>query len=141
MFLVGWHEYVVGEVLATLAEGDWQRLSAGPGNKGERWYNWQCLVLAEATDADKGYYLLSRLRLRAAAAVASLSRVGPPACDVPTLIRIAGSCWRIESAFEMARQEVGLDENEVRNAQSWDHHMILTLLSVGWAASLLPPDS
>ena len=36
-FLVGWHEYVVGEVYAALAEEDWQRLSAGPGSKGERW--------------------------------------------------------------------------------------------------------
>ncbi len=59
-FLVGRYEYVVGEVLADLAEGDWQRLSAGPGSKGERWYDWQCLVLAEAADADKGYHLLFR---------------------------------------------------------------------------------
>ena len=43
--------------------GDWQRLSAGPGSKGERWYDWQCLVLAEAADADKGYYLLFRRAL------------------------------------------------------------------------------
>ena len=59
-FLVGWHEYVVGEVYAALAEGDWQRLSTGPGSKGERWYGWQCLVLAEGADADKGYHLLFR---------------------------------------------------------------------------------
>ena len=59
-FLVGWYEYVVGEVYADLAEGDWQRLSAGPGSKGERGYDWQCLVLAEGADADKGYYLLFR---------------------------------------------------------------------------------
>ncbi|MCY4519669.1 MAG: hypothetical protein OXC13_02700 [Caldilineaceae bacterium] len=56
-FLVGRYEVVVREVFAALAEEDWQRLSAGPGNKGERWYDWQCLVLAEAADADKGHYL------------------------------------------------------------------------------------
>ncbi len=59
-FLVGRYEYVVGEVFAALAEGDWQRLRAGPGSKGERWCDWQCLVLAEGADADKGYYLLFR---------------------------------------------------------------------------------
>ena len=59
-FLVGRYEYVVGEVYADLAEEDWQRLSAGPGSKGERWYDWQCLVLAEGTDADKGHCLLFR---------------------------------------------------------------------------------
>ena len=46
--------------------------------------------------------------LRAAAEVAGLSHVGPQACDVPTLVRVAGSRWRIESAFEMAEQEVAL---------------------------------
>ena len=71
--------------------------------------------------------------------------MGPPACDVPTLVRIAGSRWRIESAFGMAKQEVGLDEYEVRNARGWDRHMILALwalalLSVVRAASLPPPN-
>ena len=59
-FKVGWHEYVAGKVYATLAEGDWQRLSAGSGSKGERWYDWQCLMLAEVADTDKGYYPLFR---------------------------------------------------------------------------------
>ena len=70
--------------------------------------------------------------------------MGPQACDVPALVRIAGSRWRIESAFELAKQEVGLDEYEVRNARGWDRHMILALwvlalLSVVRAASLPPP--
>ena len=31
--------------------------AAGPGSKGERGYDWQCLVLTEAADADMGYHL------------------------------------------------------------------------------------
>ncbi len=78
------------------------------------------------------------------AAVAGLSRVRSPACDLSTLVRIAGSRGRIELAFEMVKQEVGLDEYEVRNARGWDRHMILALwalalLSVVRAASLPPP--
>ena len=64
---------------------------------------------------------------------------GSQACDVP-LVQVAGSRWRIESAFEMAKQEVDLDEYEVRNTRGWDRHMILALLSVVRAASLPPPD-
>lgn len=52
------------------------------------------------------------------------------ACDVPTLVRVADSRWRIESAFEMAKQEVSLDDYEVCNARGWDCHMILALLCV-----------
>ena len=144
-FLVGWHEVVVGEVFADLAEGDWQRLSAGPGSKGERWYDWQCLVLAEGADADKGYYLLFRRSCAQPEKWQAYLVWGPQACDVPTLVRVAGSRWRIESAFEMAKQEVGLDEYEVRNARGWDRHMILALwalalLGVVRAACLPPPD-
>ena len=144
-FLVGRYEIVVGAVFADLAEGDWQRLSAGPGSKGERGYDWQCLVLAEGADADKGYYLLFRRSCAQPEQWQAYLVWGPPACDVPTLVRIAGSRWRIESAFEMAKQEVGLDEYEVRNARGWDRHMILALwalalLSVVRAACLPPPD-
>ena len=42
-------------------------------------------------------------------------------------VRVAGSRGRIESAFELAKQEVGLDEYEVRNARGWDRHKILAL--------------
>ncbi|MDE0673046.1 MAG: hypothetical protein OXH72_15030 [Caldilineaceae bacterium] len=56
------------------------------------------------------------------------------------LVRVVGSRWRIESAFEMAKQEVGLDEYEVRNARGWDRHMILALLSVVRVTCLPPPD-
>ena len=122
-FLVGRYEVVVGKVFADLAEGDWQ-----------------CLVLAEAADADKGHYLLFRRACAQPEKWQAYLVWGPPACDLPTLVRIAGSRWRIESAFEMAKQEVGLDEYEVRNARGWDRHMILVLLSVVRAASLLPPD-
>ena len=132
-FQVGWHEVVVGEVHAALAEEDWQRLGAGPGSKGERRYDWQCLVLAEAEDADKGYHLLFRRSCAQPEQWQAYLVWGPQACDMSTLVRVAGSRWRIESAFGMARQEVGLDEYEVRNARGWDRHMILAL----WALALL----
>ena len=144
-FLVGWHEYVVGEVHAALVEADWQRLRAGPGSQGERWYDWQCLVLAEGADADKGHCLLFRRACAQPEKWRAHLVWGPQTCDLPTLVRVAGSRWRIESAFEMAKQEVGLDEYEVRNARDWDRHMILALwalalLSVVRAACLPPPD-
>ena len=77
-FLVGWYEVVVGEVFAVLAEEDWQRLSAGPGSKGERWYDWQCLVLAEGARRGQGPLPAVPAQLCAAGAVAGLSCVGLP---------------------------------------------------------------
>ena len=126
----------MGKVFADLAEGDWQRLSAGPGSKGERWYDWQCLVLAEAADADKGYYLLFRRSCAQPEKWQAYLVWGPrpatcPPCRVPH-----------RAPVQMAKQEVGLDEYEVRNARGWDRHMILAPgpVSVVRAASLPPPD-
>ncbi len=138
-FQVGRHEYGVGDVYAALAEGDWQRLSAGPGGQSERGYDWQCLVLTEAADADKGYHLLFRRACAQPEKWRAYLVWGSQACDVPTLVRVTGSRGRIESAIGMAKQEVGLDEYEVRNARGWDRHMILALLSVVRAASLPLP--
>ena len=110
--------------------------------QGRTLVRWQCLVLA---DADKGYYLLFRRACAQPEQWQAYLVWGPQTCDVPTLVRIAGSRWRIESAFEMAKQEVGLDKYEVRNARGWDRHVILALwalalLSVVRAACLPPPD-
>ncbi|MCY4521698.1 MAG: IS701 family transposase, partial [Caldilineaceae bacterium] len=41
--------------------------------------------------------------------------------------------WCIESDFKAAKQEVGLDEYEVRSATGWYRHMTLAL----WALALL----
>ena len=83
-------------------------------------------MLAEAADADKGHYLLFRRSCTQLEQWQAYLVWGPQACDVPP---DAGSRWHIESAFEMAKQEVGLDEYEVRNARGWDLHMILALLA------------
>ena len=36
--------------------------------------------------------------------------------ELDTVVRVAGPRWCIESNFEAAKQEVGLDEYEVRSA-------------------------
>ena len=55
------------------------------------------------------------------------------ACALETLVRVAGTRWCIERAFEDAKQEAGLDEYEVRSATGWYRHMTLAL----WALDLL----
>ena len=48
-------------------------------------------------------------------------------------MRVAGTRWCIERAFEDAKQEMGLDEYEVRNATGWYRHVTLAL----WDLALL----
>ncbi len=57
----------------------------------------------------------------------------PQTCDLIAFVQVAGTRWRIEQAFEMAKQDVGLDEYEVRSATGWTRHVTLVL----WALALL----
>ena len=45
------------------------------------------------------------------------------------LVRVAGTRWIIEDVFKEAKQEVGLDEYEVRLWVGWHRHITLTLLA------------
>ena len=105
------------EAVHAVHEGrEWYRLSAGAGSKGERWYDWQCWVLAEPEDADWGRYLLFRRSLADPDAWQAYVAFAPQGCDLEILVAVAGSRWPIEHVFEAAKQEVGLDDYEVRRA-------------------------
>jgi hypothetical protein len=53
------------------------------------------------------------------------------AADTPlaTLVRISGLRWPIESCFEEGKEEVGLDQYELRFWRGWHHHMTMVLLA------------
>lgn len=46
------------------------------------------------------------------------------------LARAAGQRWHIESCFEQAKQEVGLDEYEVRSWQGWYRHITMSMIGL-----------
>ena len=135
----------VDEVQAVHAQREWYRISADAGSKGERWYDWQCWVLAEPEDADWGHYLLFRRSLADPDDWQGYVAFAPQGCDLETLVAVAGSRWCIEHAFEAAKQETGLDDYEVRSAHGWYRHVTLALwalalLAVVRAADLARPD-
>ena len=54
---------------------------------------------------------------------------GPATTSLAELVRVAGTRWAIEECFEAAKQEVGLDEYEVRRWHGWYRHVTLSLLA------------
>ena len=123
----------VDEVQAVHRDREWHRLSAGAGSKGERWYDWQCWILAEPEDADWGHYLLFRRSVADGEDWQAYVAFAPQGCELETLVAVAGRRWAIEHAFEAAKQETGLDDYEVRSAHGWYRHVTLAL----WALALL----
>ena len=122
---------------ATLAEADWQRRSAGDGSKGPRWYEWQWVPLdtPRPTDAETSQVpsLLFRRSCPDPIQWTAYRVSAPRHTDLDTVVRVAGTRWCIESSFEAAKGEVGLDEYEVRSATGWYRHITLAL----WAMALL----
>ena len=122
----------VQSVLAGLDEGAWHRLSAGLGSKGPRLYDWQGV---ELTAPAMGWRrcLLVRRSLKADGKLTAYVVFAPSQTDLATLVSVAGRRWCIETCFEAAKSEVGLDEYEVRSWSGWHRHVTLSM----WALALL----
>jgi hypothetical protein len=55
--------------------------------------------------------------------------LAPAATTLAELVRVAGMCWTVESCFETAKGEVGLDQYEVRSWSGWHRHITLAMLA------------
>jgi SRSO17 transposase len=130
---LGWQQRQVKTLLATLPEDRWTRLSAGDGAKGPRWYDWQWLPLAAPVDPQWRRWLLVRRSISPPTDLTAYVVFAPQATALEEVVRVAGSRWTIESSFEAAKGEVGLDDYEVRSWTGWYRHITLAM----WAYALL----
>jgi SRSO17 transposase len=128
-----WRQRQVKTILAALPEEGWTRLSAGDGSKGPRWYDWRWLPLAEPVDPAWRRWLLVRRSLGAPTELTASVVFAAQATTLAEVVRVAGTRWTIESGFEAAKSEVGLDHYEVRSWTGWYRHITLAM----WALALL----
>jgi hypothetical protein len=119
-----------GELARRLPARAWQRLPAGPGAKGPRWYDWALIEVTDLAVTDGGgpHWLLIRRRI--SDGEYAFYRAYAP-CPVPLarLVRVAGSRWRIEDGFAGGKELAALDEHQVRSWTSWHRWTILALLA------------
>ncbi len=124
-----WWPQRVSTWLADLPSEGWTRLSAGDGSKGPRLYDWLRLPLYDPPVAGWKRWLLLRRRLTDPTHVTPYICFAPAETSLETLVRVAGTRWTVESGFESTKQEVGLDEYEVRTYQGWYRHITLACLA------------
>jgi SRSO17 transposase len=127
----GFENKTVKQILATLAPDAWQTLSAGAGSKGQRLYDWA--VVATNGEPRDGWrrWLMFRKSL-ADGEIAYYLAAGPADTPLAELVRVAGARWAIETDFEHAKQEVGLDRYEVRSWHGWYRHITLSMLALAY---------
>lgn len=122
----GFTQKTVQQLLTDSPATRWQRLSAGNGAKGPRWYYWTRLALP-AAEPTKERWLLVRRCLDDANELAYYLVVCPAHTTLPTLVAVAGRRWAIEECFEATKSETGLDQYEVRNWHGWYRHITLVM--------------
>jgi SRSO17 transposase len=109
----------------------WQKLSAGAGAKGHRFYDWAVIDLAEPRPGS--HQLLIR-RNRTTGELAYYRCWSPAPVPLAALVRVAGSRWRVEETFQSGKGLAGLDEHQVRRFISWSRWVTLAMLAHAFLA-------
>jgi SRSO17 transposase len=91
-------------LVARLPKRAWQRLSAGRGAKGHRFYDWAWITItATESDAAAGYRWLLARRNRRTGELAYYRCFSPDRVPLGTLVRVAGRRWTIEESFQTSK--------------------------------------
>jgi SRSO17 transposase len=118
-----------------LSEDAWRRLSAGAGAKGPRLYDWTYVPYRGGAEGFRCGLLVRRSIAKPTEQTFYLTHA-PEATTLSELVRVAGARWNIESCFEQAKGEVGLDHYEVRSWVGWHRHVTLSMLALAYLATL-----
>jgi SRSO17 transposase len=127
------HQRRISALLAELPVEGWERLSAGMGSKGPRWYDW--LRLEASAPPQRGWqrWVLLRRRIADPTAATAYTVYAPATTSLGEIVRVAGMRWTVEESLQTAKGEVGLDHYEVRSWTGWYRHITLAM----WAQAFL----
>ncbi|MFC9245029.1 IS701 family transposase [Streptomyces sp. NPDC057136] len=109
----------------------WQKLSAGAGAKGHRFYDWAHIDLPSTASGHR--HLLIR-RNRTTGELAYYRCYSPQSVPLAALVRVAGSRWRVEETFQSGKGLAGLDEHQLRRYTSWSRWVTLAMLAHAFLA-------
>jgi SRSO17 transposase len=114
----------------------WKTRSAGQGAKGDRVYDWATATLPQHPDhpSDLRRWVLIRRSRTDPDDLAFYLCFGPAGTTDDELVRVAGSRWAIEECFQSAKNEVGLDQYQVRRYDAWYRHITLAMLAHAFLA-------
>jgi SRSO17 transposase len=126
----------VDEIARSTPAQAWQRLSVGDGAKGPRVYDWAAARFGRPTAGGLIHWLLIRRSVTDPDDLAYYLCLTPQGTTTSDMADAAGRRWAIETCFECAKQETGLDEYEVRSWAGWYRHVTLSLLALAFLAAV-----
>lgn len=126
---IGYEEYRADTVAADLGASDWVRLSCGDGTKGLRIYDWARVRFNCPMAPQWHRWLLVRRSVSDPTELAYYVVFGSASTKLEEMVSVAGTRWTIETGFETAKGEVGLDQYEVRSWTGWYRHITLSMVA------------
>ncbi|WP_435126684.1 IS701 family transposase [Micromonospora tulbaghiae] len=122
----------VDELIAKLPAGAWRRLSCGDGAHGPRRYDWARLPIRREFLHGRRGWVLARRSISDPTDIAYYVCFGPRGTRLRELVRVAGSRWAVEESFQTAKNEVGLDQYQVRRYDAWYAHITLAMTAAAF---------
>jgi len=111
------------EFAGRLRHTAWQRRACGIGSKGFRVYDW---ALTDSADPDHQYLIRRSVD---DSTLAFYHCYNPHHAGFGELVHVAGARWPIEECFGSSKNEVGLDNYQVRTWDAWHRHITLAMLA------------
>jgi SRSO17 transposase len=116
-----------GQLAAALPHTSSQRMSAGDGAKGFRYYDWAFVGLPRAVDAQGGHHWMLIRRNRTTGESAFYRCWSPHPVPLHHLVAVAGRRWSIEESFQATKSGLGLDQHQHRRWKAWHRWTTLVI--------------
>ena len=125
------HPTQVKDLGMSIPAESWTRAKIKEGSKGPIVCDFAFLRLFEsrANLPASELWLIIRRNLDDPAVVKYYFSNAPTETPLIELVRISGMRWPIETIFEEAKGEIGLDHYELRSWLGWHHHILLVSLA------------
>ena len=127
----------VAEWAAGVDQTSWQNLIVAEGAQGPRSYQFVAQQVWESRNGMPGRasWVVGRRNHDESELKFYLSNA-PAETPLATLAQVGAQRWPIETAFQNAKGETGLDEYEVRGWGGWHHHITFALLAGAFLLTL-----
>jgi hypothetical protein len=125
------HPVPVKDLVKKIQKQDWVRAVIKEGSKGPIVCDFAFLRVTESRSglpADQ-LWLIIRRNLDDPSEVKYYFSNAPVSIPLAELVRVCGMRWPIETIFEEAKGEVGMDHYEMRSWIGWHHHMLFVSLA------------
>lgn len=125
------HPVQVKDLVRKIPKQNWLQAVIKEGSKGPIACEFACLRVTESRGnlPAAELWLIIRRNLEDPSIIKYYFSNAPIDTPLNDFVRLSGMRWPIETIFEEAKGEVGLDHYEMRSWLGWHHHMLLVALA------------